>query len=162
MLIQAIRFDIIASRIYSEKCNKKSSGACYSFKHVMRKAGKDRREKKSNSNENSLGKMGYSQSHHGSSAPNFSLVVKSSMQSFNLKKAFFWGLYSMLSCLSHSWGKRGMNVVITSMNMWWGGGGYGGVKILQILPPLHFHQSISSLSLVPSPRRDRICLWGRG
>lgn len=33
--------------------------------------------------------MGYSQSHHGSSAPNFSLVVKSSMQSFNLKKAFF-------------------------------------------------------------------------
>ena len=41
-------------------------------------------------------------SHHGSSAPSFSLVVNSSMQSFSLKKAFFWGLYSMLSCLSKS------------------------------------------------------------
>lgn len=41
-------------------------------------------------------------SHQGSSAPSFSLVVKSSMQSLSLKKAFFWGLYSMLSCLSKS------------------------------------------------------------
>lgn len=43
-----------------------------------------------------------SPAHHGSSAPSFSLVVKSSMQSFSLKKAFFWGLYSMLSCFSKS------------------------------------------------------------
>lgn len=41
-------------------------------------------------------------SHQGSSAPSFSFVVNSSMQSFSLKKAFFWGLYSMLSCLSKS------------------------------------------------------------
>lgn len=40
--------------------------------------------------------------HHGSSAPSFSLVVNSSMQSFSLKNAFFCGLYSMLSCLSKS------------------------------------------------------------
>ncbi len=48
-------------------------------------------------------------SHHGSSAPSFSLVVKSSMQSVSLKELFFCGLYSMLSCFSKSLGET----------LWW-------------------------------------------